>query len=182
MTRCLRSGKGLAHSVDEKDLVVAKEIVRRRFIVGLMSDMEEWAFMYSPLFAWFFSLIWMYAWRLRSVRRFNIMLGIDTNTVKVCGIKSFAWLNSYTFYFTDGSCISSEQGLSQRILWRLDAIQKHEFKFSSQGSTWIAWVQCHCREERTRYGPVQIHTVSVFRAEINDRFVHGLRFEPMRSN
>lgn len=41
MTRCLRSGKGLAHSVDEKDLVVAKEIVRRRFIVGLMSDMEE---------------------------------------------------------------------------------------------------------------------------------------------
>mmetsp|Transcript_19320 Transcript_19320/g.45218 ORF Transcript_19320/g.45218 Transcript_19320/m.45218 type:complete len:369 (+) Transcript_19320:211-1317(+) len=52
------NGKGLADPVDEKDLVVAKEIVRRRFIVGLMSDMEE------------------------SVRRFNIMLGIDRNTVK----------------------------------------------------------------------------------------------------
>lgn len=41
VTRGLLLGKGLADPVDEKDLVVAKEIVRRRFIVGLMSDMEE---------------------------------------------------------------------------------------------------------------------------------------------
>ncbi|KAL7525938.1 hypothetical protein ACHAXR_004378 [Thalassiosira sp. AJA248-18] len=46
-------GKKLADVADIGDLVVAKEIIRRRFIVGLMLDMEE------------------------SIRRFNIVLGLD---------------------------------------------------------------------------------------------------------
>lgn len=46
-------GKKLNDPVDINDLLTAKEIVRRRFIVGLMKDMEE------------------------SVRRFNIVLGVD---------------------------------------------------------------------------------------------------------
>lgn len=46
-------GKNLLDPVDIGDLVLAKEIVRRRFIVGLMNDMEE------------------------SIRRFNIILGLD---------------------------------------------------------------------------------------------------------
>lgn len=46
-------GKKLSDPVDIGDLVVAKEIVRRRFIVGLMNDMEE------------------------SIRRFNIILGLN---------------------------------------------------------------------------------------------------------
>ena len=45
--------KGLRDPVDMTDLVIAKEIVRRYFIVGLMNDMEE------------------------SFRRFNIFLGLD---------------------------------------------------------------------------------------------------------
>lgn len=49
-------GKNLADEVDIGDLVMAKEIVRRRFVVGLMNDMEE------------------------SIRRFNIMIGFDINT------------------------------------------------------------------------------------------------------
>mmetsp|Transcript_13745 Transcript_13745/g.29873 ORF Transcript_13745/g.29873 Transcript_13745/m.29873 type:complete len:370 (-) Transcript_13745:146-1255(-) len=46
-------GKKLSEPVDIGDLVLAKEIVRRRFIVGLMNDMEE------------------------SIRRFNIILGLS---------------------------------------------------------------------------------------------------------
>lgn len=45
--------KGLRDPVDMTDLVIAKEIVRRYFIVGLMNDMEE------------------------SFQRFNIVLGLD---------------------------------------------------------------------------------------------------------
>jgi hypothetical protein len=43
----------LGEEVTEIDLIIAKELVRQRFIVGLMEDMEE------------------------SVRRFNLVLGVD---------------------------------------------------------------------------------------------------------
>lgn len=46
-------GKTFGEKVDETDLIIAKELVRQRFIVGLMDEMEE------------------------SVRRFNIVLGVD---------------------------------------------------------------------------------------------------------
>jgi len=46
-------GKKLGETADIGDLVTAKEIIRRRFIVGLMNDMEE------------------------SIRRFNVVLGVD---------------------------------------------------------------------------------------------------------
>ena len=46
-------GKKLKETIDLGDLMVAKDIVRRHFIVGLMNDMEE------------------------SIRRFNIFLGVD---------------------------------------------------------------------------------------------------------
>lgn len=46
-------GKKLGESVDVGDLVTAKEIVRSRFIVGLMNDMED------------------------SIRRFNVVLGVN---------------------------------------------------------------------------------------------------------
>ena len=46
-------GKRLNAPVDVSDLIMAKEIIRRRFVVGLMNDMEE------------------------SLRRFNIVLGLD---------------------------------------------------------------------------------------------------------
>lgn len=54
--------KGLLDPVDMTDLVIAKEIIRRYFIVGLMNDMEE------------------------SIMRFNTVLGLDrTNKqVQVC--------------------------------------------------------------------------------------------------
>mmetsp|Transcript_27594 Transcript_27594/g.49726 ORF Transcript_27594/g.49726 Transcript_27594/m.49726 type:complete len:371 (+) Transcript_27594:181-1293(+) len=51
-------GKKLAEAVDIGDLVVAKEIVHRRFIVGMMNDMEE------------------------SIRRFNVFLGLDYSDEK----------------------------------------------------------------------------------------------------
>lgn len=51
-------GKRLADTVDMGDLIIAKEIVRRRFIVGLMSKMEE------------------------SIRRFNVILGMDESNEK----------------------------------------------------------------------------------------------------
>ncbi|KAL7542548.1 hypothetical protein ACHAWF_007201 [Thalassiosira exigua] len=47
------AGKKLADTVDIGDLVMAKEIIRKRFVVGLMNDMEE------------------------SIRRFSIMLGVN---------------------------------------------------------------------------------------------------------
>jgi hypothetical protein len=46
-------GKRFGETVDETDLIVAKELVRQRFIVGLMGEMNE------------------------SIRRFNIVLGVD---------------------------------------------------------------------------------------------------------
>lgn len=46
-------GKRFGDAVDEMDLIVAKELVRQRFIVGLMTEMNE------------------------SIRRFNIVLGVD---------------------------------------------------------------------------------------------------------
>ena len=46
-------GKGFGEKVDETDLIIAKELVRLRFIVGLMEEMNE------------------------SIRRFNIVLGVD---------------------------------------------------------------------------------------------------------
>lgn len=46
-------GKKLSETVDMSDLIIAKEIIRQHFVVGLMNDMEE------------------------SVRRFNIVLGVD---------------------------------------------------------------------------------------------------------
>lgn len=51
-------GKKLSDQVDLGDLIVAKDIVRQRFIVGLMNDMEE------------------------GIRRFNIVLGLDTKNEK----------------------------------------------------------------------------------------------------
>ena len=49
-------GKKLNDKVGLGDLIVAKEIVKNRFFVGLMNDMAE------------------------SIRRFNIVLGVDTET------------------------------------------------------------------------------------------------------
>ncbi|KAL7544857.1 hypothetical protein ACHAWF_008219 [Thalassiosira exigua] len=46
-------GKSFGDSVDETDLIIAKELVRQRFVVGLMGEMNE------------------------SIRRFNIALGVD---------------------------------------------------------------------------------------------------------
>lgn len=46
-------GKSFGMEADETDLIIAKELVRQRFIVGLMGEMNE------------------------SIRRFNIVLGID---------------------------------------------------------------------------------------------------------
>lgn len=46
-------GKNYGSTVDEMDLIVAKELVRQRFVVGLMEEMNE------------------------SIRRFNIVLGVD---------------------------------------------------------------------------------------------------------
>ena len=51
-------GKKLSDTVDLGDLIVAKEIVRRRFVVGLMNEMEE------------------------SIKRFNVILGIDEGEEK----------------------------------------------------------------------------------------------------
>jgi hypothetical protein len=45
--------KSFGEKVTETDLIIAKELVRQRFVVGLMTEMEE------------------------SVRRFNIALGVD---------------------------------------------------------------------------------------------------------
>lgn len=45
--------KRFGEPVSENDLIIAKELVRQRFIVGLMGEMEE------------------------SIRRFNIVLGMD---------------------------------------------------------------------------------------------------------
>lgn len=50
-------GKKLSDTADVGDLVIAKEIIRRRFVVGLMTDMEE------------------------SIRRFNIVLGLQMTDV-----------------------------------------------------------------------------------------------------
>ena len=49
-------GKSPGSTVDEKDLIIAKELVRQRFIVGLTDEMSE------------------------SIRRFNIVLGVDEET------------------------------------------------------------------------------------------------------
>ena len=49
-------GKKFGEPADETDLIIAKELVRQRFIVGLMNEMKE------------------------SVRRFNIVLGVDDNS------------------------------------------------------------------------------------------------------
>jgi len=46
-------GKKFGDPADETDLIIAKELVRQRFIVGLMGEMKE------------------------SIRRFNIVLGVD---------------------------------------------------------------------------------------------------------
>lgn len=51
-------GKKLSDEVDLGDLIIAKDVVRQRFVVGLMNDMEE------------------------SIRRFNIVLGLDTKNEK----------------------------------------------------------------------------------------------------
>lgn len=50
------TGKKFGDAVDETDLIIAKELVRQRFIVGLMGEMKE------------------------SVRRFNIVLGVDEHS------------------------------------------------------------------------------------------------------
>jgi len=51
-------GKKLTEKATMADLIIAKEIVRRRFIVGLLDEMEE------------------------SVHRFNVMLGVDESDDK----------------------------------------------------------------------------------------------------
>ncbi|KAL7494278.1 hypothetical protein ACHAWT_002979 [Skeletonema menzelii] len=51
-------GKQLTDEASMADLIIAKEIVRRRFIVGLLDEMEE------------------------SVHRFNVMLGVDESDAK----------------------------------------------------------------------------------------------------
>jgi len=53
-------GKRFAESVDETDLIIAKELVRQRFVVGLTTDFDE------------------------SVRRFNIVLGINEEEGNGC--------------------------------------------------------------------------------------------------
>ena len=60
-------GKSFAEPVDESDLIIAKELLRQRFIVGLMGEMEE------------------------SIRRFNIALGIDEESErnKECMVEFF---------------------------------------------------------------------------------------------
>jgi hypothetical protein len=45
--------KSFGETVSETDLIIAKELVRQRFVVGLMKEMEE------------------------SIRRFNVALGVD---------------------------------------------------------------------------------------------------------
>lgn len=45
--------KSFGETVSETDLIIAKELVRQRFVVGLMEEMEE------------------------SIRRFNVALGVD---------------------------------------------------------------------------------------------------------
>jgi hypothetical protein len=47
--------KPFGEPVTETDLIIAKELVRQRFVVGLMQEMEE------------------------SVRRFNVALGVDVD-------------------------------------------------------------------------------------------------------
>jgi len=49
-------GKPFGEIVDETDLIIAKELVRQRFIVGLMGEMNE------------------------SIRRFNVVLGVDEDS------------------------------------------------------------------------------------------------------
>ena len=51
-------GKQLTDEASMADLIIAKEIVRRRFIVGLLDEMEE------------------------SIYRFNVMLGVDESDAK----------------------------------------------------------------------------------------------------
>lgn len=51
-------GKSFGDPVDLHDLIVAKELVRQRVVVGLMSEMEE------------------------SFKRFNIVLGVDENEAR----------------------------------------------------------------------------------------------------
>eukprot|EP01082_Thalassiosira_pseudonana_P004792 g4565.t1 g4565 contig15:1299971-1302522(+) len=60
-------GKSFGDTVDETDLIIAKELVRQRFIVGLMGEMEE------------------------SVRRFNIVLGLnmDEERNRACMVEFF---------------------------------------------------------------------------------------------
>jgi hypothetical protein len=55
---CVRKlvGKKFGDPVSEMDLIVAKELVRQRFIVGLMDEMNE------------------------SIRRFNVVLGVDESS------------------------------------------------------------------------------------------------------
>jgi len=50
------TGKKFGDKVDETDLIIAKELVRQRFVVGLMGKMNE------------------------SIRRFNIVLGVDAES------------------------------------------------------------------------------------------------------
>lgn len=54
-------GKKLTDSAEMGDLIIAKEIIRRRFIVGLLDEMEE------------------------SIHRFNIMMGVDESAEKTMG-------------------------------------------------------------------------------------------------
>jgi hypothetical protein len=64
-------GKKLIEVADIADLVTAKEIIRRHFVVGLMNDMEE------------------------SLRRFNIVLGVDYsgNKGQICKEQFFGSSN-----------------------------------------------------------------------------------------
>lgn len=55
------TGKKYGDPVDESDLIIAKELVRRRFVVGLMDEMNE------------------------SIRRFNIVLGVDEEEKRTKG-------------------------------------------------------------------------------------------------
>ena len=74
--------KGLRDSVDMTDLVIAKEIVRRYFIVGLMNDMEE------------------------SFRRFNIVSGLDAHERKQICMERFLGSHEIT---TDGMASGAGQ-------------------------------------------------------------------------
>jgi hypothetical protein len=63
-------GKGFGEKVDETDLIIAKELVRLRFIVGLMEEMNE------------------------SIRRFNIVLGVEaTNERSQQCMEEFGLIN-----------------------------------------------------------------------------------------